>query len=191
MNAKFTGIVSVVILMSVLGNSFARSHDHKDENKAPQALPVTVSQPAPSTLSPALAPVDIVSKDNLSKDLIKTIFENAYMDIKIKENGDLVLTDSWPIYIDIDQQKRFLTFSVYWPVVDSASDADKFTLMNTLSKDILCISSYFSDKENLLSIKYDFWIEGGVTVKNIISTEKILVKCLGLALEKDVKRIIK
>jgi len=137
------------------------------------------------------AAVQLISNANVSKDLVKSIFEGAYSDIKINEKGDMIVNDSWPIYIDIDDQKRYVTFSVYWQVNDSATDEDKLELLNTLSSGILCISSHFDETGKTIALKYDLWVEGGITYKNLIAAEKIFVKCLSLALDKDVKKVIK
>lgn len=174
----------LLMVVAITSSSLAR---HKDEDKPQQTQTPVTNQ----TSSAQNTSVQLISNTNVSKDLVKSVFEGAYSDIKTDEKGDLIVNDSWPIYIDIDDQKRYVTFSVYWQVNDTATVEDKLELLNTLSSGILCISSHFDEAGKTIAIKYDMWVEGGITYKNLISAEKIFVKCLSLALDKDVKRVIK
>jgi hypothetical protein len=168
--------IPFMVFLMLITISSSLSARHKDDESQKQNQNTTVQ---------------LISNTNISKDLIKSIFEGAYSDIKINEKGDMIVNDSWPIYIDLDDQKRYVTFSVYWQVNDTATDEKKLELLNTLSSGILCISSHFDETGKTIAIKYDLWVEGGITYKNLIAAEKIFVKCLSLALDKDVNRVIK
>jgi hypothetical protein len=134
---------------------------------------------------------DIVSKENVSIKLLKTIFENSYYEILETTSTYIKIKDDYNIYIDLDKDNRYLTYSVKWSINSNFSQTDKLQLLNKISKEVLLVTPYYSDSESNLVIKATIWIEGGSTVKNIILSEKIFVKALKLILEKDTDRIIK
>jgi hypothetical protein len=137
------------------------------------------------------SPGDIVSKDNVTVDLIKKIFENSFYEIVETAPTYVQIKDVFNIYIDLDKDNRYFTYSVNWPINTTFSLQDKYELQNLISKDVLLITPYYSDSESSIVIKTTIWLEGGVTVKNIVFAEKIFVKALNLVLDKDTKRIIK
>ncbi len=136
-------------------------------------------------------PGDVVSKDNVTIDLVRKIFENAYIEVTEARDTYITIKDTYTIYIDLDKDNRYLTFSVNWPINESTGLQDKFDLLNTISHDVLLITPYYTSDGTSLIIKATVWIEGGSTVKNIIQTERIFVKALNLALDKDTLKIIK
>ena len=137
------------------------------------------------------APGDIVSKDNVTIEMVKAIFENSFYDVTETAAAYIKIKDTYSIYIDLDKDNRYLTFSVNWPINDNFSSQDKFLLLNKIGKDVLVVTPYYNEGGTSLIVKATVWIEGGSTVKNIVLTEKIFVKALNLILDKDVNKIIK
>ncbi|HTX89250.1 MAG TPA: hypothetical protein VMC08_09700 [Bacteroidales bacterium] len=134
-------------------------------------------------------PNDVISKSNVTIDLLKSIFENSYLEIKETGNDFFEMKDVYSIYVDLDNDSRYFTLSVNWPIND-ASQADKLNLLNKIGKDVLLVTPYYSETGSSLIVKTTVWIEGGTLVKNIVMTEKLFVKALNLILEKDTQKII-
>jgi hypothetical protein len=134
---------------------------------------------------------DIISKDNVSVAKIKGLFENAFYDIKETTSTYVQIKDVFNIYIDVDNDGRYITYSVNWPINDNFTLQDKYDLLNKIGRDVLLVTPYYSSTGSSLIIKTTLWLEGGTTAKNIILTEKIFVKALNLVLDKDSLRIIK
>ena len=137
---------------------------------------------------------EIINPENISAKKLKEIFENAYVTvseedpegkfIKIKDGYDVV-------YMDISKDKKYITYSVVWICDPKYSERDKLDLVNLIAeKAILLSPNYSRDKDDIL-MKYDLYIEGGVTAKNIVLTEKKFVLALKLALDIDTRKVIK
>ncbi|MCX6248655.1 MAG: hypothetical protein NTW10_13100 [Bacteroidetes bacterium] len=133
----------------------------------------------------------IVSKENVTIEMVKAIFENSFYEILKTDATYIQIKDTYNIYIDLSKDNRYLVFSVNWPIEDSSSSQDKLLLLNMISKDVLLVTPYYNEGGTSLIVKATVWIEGGATVKNIVLAEKIYVKALNLILEKDTKKIIK
>jgi hypothetical protein len=136
-------------------------------------------------------PEDIISKDNINITILKSVFENSYYEIKETTETYVAFKDGFKIYADLDKDTRYITLSVNWPINETFSTEDKFELLNKLGKDVLLITPYYNDAGTSMIIKTTIWIEGGMKVKNLVFTEKLFVKALNLALDKDLKKIIK
>jgi hypothetical protein len=136
-------------------------------------------------------PSDIISKDNVTIDMVKAVFENSLYDVKETAATYIMVKDTYSIYIDLDKNNRYLVFSVTWPINEGFSLQDRFDLLNMISKDVLVVTPYYTDSKNSIVIKSTLWIEGGTTVKNIVLTEKIFLQALNLILDKDTRKIIK
>jgi|WetSurMetagenome_2_1015567.scaffolds.fasta_scaffold121776_2 hypothetical protein len=139
----------------------------------------------------AQGPNDLISKDNLSIDLVRKIFENSYYEVKDTAANYFSIKDVFTVYVDLDKDLRYITLSVYWPVNENFTPADKFELLNKIGKDVLLVTPYFNDAGNSLTVKTTIWVEGGTTARNIVLTEKLFVKALNLVLDKDTNHIIK
>jgi hypothetical protein len=132
----------------------------------------------------------IVSKENVTIDLVKAIFENSFYEVTETAATYIKIKDTYTIFIDVSKDNRYLVFSVNWPINDTFSSQDKFLLLNKIAKDVLLVTPYYNEGGTSLIVKTTVWIEGGTTVKNIVLTEKIFVKALSLILEKDTNKII-
>ena len=136
-------------------------------------------------------PNEIISKDNVTIDKVRSILENTYYEIKESTATYVLFKDIFSIYADLDKDNRYITLSVNWPVNETFSLEDKFNLLNTISKEVLVVTPYYNAEGTSLIVKATIWIEGGMTAKNIVFTEKIFVKALNLILDKDTLGIIK
>jgi len=134
---------------------------------------------------------EIISKDNVSIDKIKSIFENSFYEIRETAATYILFKDIFTIYADLDKDNRYITLSVNWPIKESFSMEERFKLLNTISKEVLVVTPYYNAEGTSLIVKTTIWIEGGSTARNIVYTEKIFVKALNLILDKDVLGIIK
>lgn len=131
----------------------------------------------------------LVTENNLSVEYLKNIFKKAYYNVKTVKK-DTFIKDRWKIYLDIDRsRKRYITFSVYWKLNPKFSYYEKLNLVNLIDKEVLMVSPYV--KGNVITVKYDLWIQGGSTEKNIIKAYKCFHKALKLILKKDTKFVIK
>ncbi|MBI3234549.1 MAG: hypothetical protein HYZ42_11000 [Bacteroidetes bacterium] len=90
-----------------------------------------------TTQSFAQAPNDLVTKENLTVDYIKKIFENSYYEIKEVKDDYVKIKDVFSIYIDVAEDKRYITLSVTWPLNTNFTDQQRYELLNLINKDVL------------------------------------------------------
>jgi len=136
-------------------------------------------------------PDSIISTENVTIEDITQIFEQSFYKIVDKQEHFIKIKDSYTIFVDLAKKKNFITYSVYWSANESFSNEDRYKLLNKISNEVLVVTPSFNESGKTLTLKTDIWLEGGVTAKNLVMTEKIFVKALNLVLKKDTERIIK
>lgn len=141
----------------------------------------------------AQAVPDVIDVNNVTPQIIATAFENAYMSVnkELSTGNAVVIDDILKIYLDLDPNKKYLTYSVTFGFQDGVSEAKKLELVNKLNAEVLMIAPRYSASKNNIWVKYDYWIEGGVTPKSLILCEKQFVSALKLMLQKDTEKIVK
>jgi hypothetical protein len=138
-----------------------------------------------------IAAQTVYQASDVTPKFLKVIFDNAFIEVLEVKDNYIVVKDVFTIYIDIDANKRFVTFSSTYPLVTGAKKLDVLELMNIINKEVAQIKVYFNESNNSVSYYYYFWTEGGFTVKSMISAVRLYKSALTLSLNKDEKKLIK
>ncbi|MFM7897074.1 MAG: YbjN domain-containing protein, partial [Flavobacterium sp.] len=101
------------------------------------------------------------------------------------------IKDVFSIYLDIDANKRFITLSGVYNLVEGTSKKDALELVNKLNAEVALIKVYYSESSNSITYYYYFWTEGGFTQKSLIGAVRLYKTALNLSLDKDTAKLIK
>lgn len=132
--------------------------------------------------------MEMISVENVNRDLIGQLFESAFFNTALDDKGSLFIKDKFRVYIDIGKKNQNITFSVYFNFQEAVGDDERKALVDAINTGLMQIKSVLSN--NILTIEYDLWIEGGVLPKNIVLAYRSFVSQVNAALAKDEKRIL-
>jgi len=111
---------------------------------------------------------ELITPENLSTELLKTIFEAAYMDVEIDEDGDLKVREECTVYIQPNKKyKNRIGLLCIFGFKNSSTDTEQFECINRINKKFIIVRAYATDKGNLY-FEYDFLLEGGITRKTLV-----------------------
>lgn len=112
---------------------------------------------------------DFITPENLSKEFLKSIFDDAYMDSKI-ENDDVLVREEVMVRIQIDSEKDRMRFVTVYRFDDSSSEMERLLCSNNINSNyiLVCTSVY----ESILVFYHDLMILGGIPKKNMVLTLK-------------------
>jgi len=113
---------------------------------------------------------EIITPDNVTKELIKSILEAAYMSVTIDKDGDLMVTEQIKCFVFPSKEKRVITLLTGFGFKSSASEADKLLLVNKINTEYLMVSCFYVGSG--LRFQHDICLDGGVNAKNIVMTLK-------------------
>ena len=120
----------------------------------------------------------IISPKNISSELLKQLFEDAYLDASIdKKTGNIIIKENWSTWIYIDEEKRYFSFNISFTIKKKSKLVDRVEYTHNVSKEFILIKAY-NDNGGITFSTY-IWLEGGVTPKNIIKTYKAFVWVTG------------
>jgi hypothetical protein len=133
----------------------------------------------------------LVSEDELTTQLLKETFDNAYIEVLEVKDTYIKVKDVFTVYMDIDKNKRYVAFNSTYNLSDKATPTKALALMNKLNAEVALIKAYYTESSNTITYYYYFWTEGGFTQKSLVSALKLYKTALNLSLEKDTEMLIK
>lgn len=133
----------------------------------------------------------VISSDELTPQLLKETFDNAYIEVLDTKDTFIKVKDVFSVYLDIDKNKRYVALNATYNLSDKATPAKALELMNKLNGEVALIKTYYTPKSNTITYYYYFWTEGGFTQKSLIGAFKLFKTALNLSLEKDTEMLIK
>lgn len=138
---------------------------------------------------------EIVSSENLSLQLLKDLFTSAYLKVDSIDANFIRVTeeDLW-VRVNVDEQgKRFIHFTVAFPLDKQKTHAQRLEFINRVNATLIFIrAELFSpkDSDEFAAFDYHLWVEGGVTKHNIISTLREFARAINFAASQDTEGIL-
>src|SRR6187402_2086384 len=90
----------------------------------------------------------VVNADQLSGNFLKETFENALVTVLETKDDYIKTKDTFDFYVDIDSQKRFVSFSGTFLLVDGTSKQKALELVDKFNQEIIMVKSYYNPSSN-------------------------------------------
>ena len=133
----------------------------------------------------------LINANEVTPAFLKETFDNAFIEVQEVKDTYVKIKDVFSIYLDIDANKRFITLSGVYNLVEGTSKKDALELVNKLNAEVALIKVYYSESSNSITYYYYFWTEGGFTQKSLIGAVRLYKTALNLSLDKDTAKLIK
>jgi hypothetical protein len=114
---------------------------------------------------------ELITQDNLSKELLKSVLDAAYMDAVIDADGDLVVKDEG-CYILINKATDRIGLITGWFAFEpSASEFQKLEFVNRINNGYVMVRAVVR-KDGNLQFCFDISVAGGITKKAFVIAVK-------------------
>ena len=133
----------------------------------------------------------LINANEVTPAFLKETFDNSFIEVQEVKDTYIKIKDVFSIYLDIDANKRFITLSGVYNLVEGTSKKDALELVNKLNAEVALIKVYYSESSNSITYYYYFWTEGGFTQKSLIGAVRLYKTALNLSLDKDTAKLIK
>ena len=133
----------------------------------------------------------LINANEVTPAFLKETFDNAYIEVLEVKDTYIKIKNTYNIYLDIDSNKRYVTLSSVYNLVDGAPKRDVLELINKLNAEVALIKTYYSESTNTITYYYYFWTDGGFTQKSLVNSMRLYKTALDLTLEKDTGKLIK
>ena len=109
---------------------------------------------------------ELITADNVSKELLKSVFDAAFMDTAYDKDGDLFVRDRCTCFVFCDKEKRVVYLRSYFRLTASASEIQRLTCANEINGNYLLVRAIVSD--HTVMFGHDIALDGGISKKALV-----------------------
>ena len=114
-------------------------------------------------------PDDLILPENLSKEALKEIFDNAFMETSFDKDGDLRVRDGNSCFV-FPREDRIRLLSV-WGFKPETPAQKRQEFVEQVNKEFIMVRATVGPKD-ILFFDYDISIRGGILKKMLVLTTK-------------------
>ncbi len=114
-------------------------------------------------------PENLITADNVTKELLKSIFESAMMDVSIDSYGDIMVKEDCKCFVLPDKEKRRITLLTFFVFKPKVKDTEKLLCVNQINRDYIMARAVVTGKDNnILQFTYDIMLDGEISYKYLV-----------------------
>jgi hypothetical protein len=132
---------------------------------------------------------EFIYPEGISQDTLKKMFEEAYMEVSVDTDGDLIVKDNYRCYLRPDPDGRLISIYAIFGASATAAPADKLTYINHVNDQVKMIRASVSANGKFF-FDYYLSVEGGVSKRAIVMSVRRFFSCLGSALREDTANVV-
>jgi hypothetical protein len=132
---------------------------------------------------------EFIYPEAITADALKLLFEEAYMEVTIDSDGDLIVKDNYRCYLRPDADGRLISIYAIFGASDGAAAADKLAYINRVNDQVKLIRASVSSNGKFF-FDYYLTVEGGISKRTIVMSVRRFFSCLGSALREDAGNVV-
>jgi hypothetical protein len=118
---------------------------------------------------------ELVTPDNVSIELVREIFEQAYMDATLdEEKKQIRLREEVLARVFLSESKERIQVVAYYGIKEEAQRADRLELVNRINENYVLIRAGIDDDGDLW-FDYCVLLKGGATKKAIVQAVRVFL----------------
>ena len=114
---------------------------------------------------------DLITSDNLSTEMLKAVFDAAFMETKVDNDGEIIVQEKLKVRVRVNEERkdRIRLLSIFGFKSDSSPLA-RLQCVNQINVEYIMVCA--SAEQNLLFFRYDLMVAGGLTKKALVMAVK-------------------
>ena len=110
---------------------------------------------------------EMIQPETLSKSALQELFEAAYLNVTIDDDGDLIVKERYRSLVLPDQEGRWIQVVSLFGANPAASLADKLAFVNRVNDELVLIRGYVTERGGFA---FDAFIpvEGGIPKRSVV-----------------------
>ncbi|WP_300668326.1 YbjN domain-containing protein [Desulfoluna sp.] len=113
---------------------------------------------------------EMITADNLSPELLKSVFDSAFMEATMENGGDITVQEAVKVRVKVNERKNRIRFMSVFGFKENAKQAAQLECVNLINSEYIMVCA--SAEENLLFFRYDLGVVGGLTKKALVMAVK-------------------
>ena len=132
---------------------------------------------------------EFIYPEGINQDALKQLFEEAYMEVSVDTDGDLIVKDNYRCYLRPDPDGRLISIYAIFGANSSAAQADKLAYINRVNDQVKLIRASVSANGKFF-FDYYLSVEGGISKRSIVLSVRRFFSCLASALREDTANVV-
>jgi hypothetical protein len=132
---------------------------------------------------------EIIGPEGLSSEALKKVFEDAYMNVSVDTDGDLIVQDNYRCYLRPDPDGRLVAIYAIFGANPAAQEPAKLAYINRVNDEVKLIRASVS-KNGKFFFDYYLATEGGISKKALVLAVRRFLSCLGSAIQQDSENVV-
>ncbi|MEK9185182.1 MAG: YbjN domain-containing protein [Patescibacteria group bacterium] len=135
---------------------------------------------------------ELVTPENVSKEMLRSMFAAASLETSFDRDGDLVVSDGvFKGFVLLDDKNRSIKLMVVYDAEPSATKSDLLEFVNRINYDYMIICAVFVPEHHTVCFDFYICLTGGVSQANIVYTTKCFLRIPLVAVKKHGSQFIK
>ena len=114
----------------------------------------------------------LVTTDNLTQDLLRSLYDGAFLETSLDDDGDLRVKDRISCWVMPSERKDRIKLLANFGFEKKATEIQRLTLVNAINAEYVVVRAVVAPLNDVLRIDYDILVEGGVTARAIVMGTK-------------------
>lgn len=133
---------------------------------------------------------ELITPDNLSKELLKSVLDTAFMDTSYDGDGDLVVKEGPRCFVFPDKErKNRVNLMVAFGFEPETSELQRLQAVNKINREYLIVRAFVTSRDTL-HFTWDIPIDGGITKKAFVLAVKRFCSIPHLAVADCAKDVV-
>jgi hypothetical protein len=132
---------------------------------------------------------EFIYPEGINADALKQLFEEAYMEVSVDTDGDLIVKDNYRCYLRPDPDGRLISIYAIFGAAPEALPPDKLAYINRVNDQVKMIRASVSANGKFF-FDYYLSVEGGISKRAIVMSVRRFFSCLGSALREDTGNVV-
>lgn len=131
---------------------------------------------------------EFIYPEGISAAALKQLFEEAYMEVSVDTDGDVIVKDNYRCYLRPDPDGRLVSIYAIFGAAE-AEGADKLAYVNRVNDQVKMIRASVSANGKFF-FDYYLSVEGGISKRAVVMAVRRFFSCLGSALREDTGNVV-
>ncbi|MBU1235304.1 MAG: YbjN domain-containing protein [Gammaproteobacteria bacterium] len=110
---------------------------------------------------------DLITPENLTKELLASVYDAAFLETSWDNEGDLRVKEKIACFVLPSERKDRIQLLSIFGFVPSATEAQRLQCVNNINRDYILLTAT-TGRNDTLQFKYELFVEGGITKKNLV-----------------------
>ena len=109
---------------------------------------------------------ELITAENVSKELLKSVFDAAFMEVSYDSDGDIMVKERCRCYVFPDKEQHRIWLLVRFDFKPTVGDYEKLACVNEINTNYLIVRA--GVRGNVLQFTHDLSLDGGITRKALV-----------------------